>query len=263
MSTTDIIELAPAKLPARGSSEPFAEEAEWILREHEIVVYDDLESLDRKAAIGAELVRIQNELPNGDFRGWAERNLRGVSERTLRRYKAIFRRKDEPLAQSDPAAFLASIYGNSDAADDPAAGGADVNVRSQTGETKPPEKRTRKSRKVKTNTTPAATNTTPPSGDAPPPVPKPRAVGKVSLEIALANAAVALEKAVGDWKRIVDDWKKGSLAPLIEGAAEGNARIAAGLGLVGKDLDALVEMVEGDRNVLIERLRGFAREVAS
>jgi hypothetical protein len=115
--------------PSSTEHEPFVEEAQWILREHEIVVYDDQVSLDRKAAIGEELVRIQKELPRGvPFRGWAERNLRGLSERTLRRYKAIFRRKNEPLAQSDPAAFLASIYGNSDA-DDPSEAGADVNVR--------------------------------------------------------------------------------------------------------------------------------------
>jgi hypothetical protein len=104
------IELAPAVVPSRIGSEPFADEAEWILREHEIVVYDDLVSLDRKAAIGEKLVRIQNELPDGAFRGWAQRNLPGVSERTLRRYKSIFRRQNEPLAQSDPGAFLAQVY---------------------------------------------------------------------------------------------------------------------------------------------------------
>jgi hypothetical protein len=229
--------------------EPFVEEAQWILREHEMVLYDQESIIERSARIGEELIRIQKGLPYGKWGDWAKRNLKGISERHLRRYKAIARRKNEPRALEDPAGFLAEIYGNVDT-DDPS---SDVNVRSGNDEGKPPPKRTSKSRKAKA-----------PPTTTPPPAPKPLAVGKVSLEIAFANAAEALEKAVGDWKRIVDDWKKGSLAPLMEGAtAAGNARIAAGLGTVEKDLDSLVEMVETDRDALVERLRGFAQEVAS
>jgi hypothetical protein len=199
IDATSTIELAPPVLPFRIPSEPFAEEAQWILREHEIVVYDDQVSLDRKAAIGAELVRIQKELTDGTFRGWAARNLPKISERTLRRYKAIFRRQNEPLAQEDPEAFLASIYGNVDA-DDPSEPGADVNVRSRTGGAKPPSKRpSKKAAKA----TPKA-NAAPPSSNSPPPTktppPSSGALDKVPFEAARDRVAEALEEAVGDWK---------------------------------------------------------------
>jgi hypothetical protein len=216
--------------------------AEWIRNEHAAIERDHVRTLARYVEIGEALAQIQEALPYGEYGAWVAENLPGISDRHLRRYKAAYLRRNEPLAKSDPAGFLAQINGH---ASPDAASEATSNGR------KSPEKRTPKSRKAKTP--PPIDNT---------PAPTPIAVGKVSREIAFNNAAEALKKVIGVLKQGTDDWKKGSLASLIEDTG-GNARIAAGLELVGKDLDALVEMVEGDRDVLVERLLGFAREVDS
>jgi hypothetical protein len=166
MDNTTTLEEPPSR-----AVEPFVEEAEWIRREHEMVLYDQESIIERSARIGEELERIKRGLPYGEWGGWLERNLKGISERHLRRYREIFRRKNEPLASEDPARFLAGIYGNVDADAAAADPTSDVNVRTGNDEAKPPPKRTSKSRKPKAPpppiTTPPAANTAPP----PPPTP--------------------------------------------------------------------------------------------
>src|SRR6516164_8844025 len=94
--------------------EPFAEEAQWICRQHEILSHDDLETIARKAAVGEVLCRIKAEIKaaGGAWIPWTKRNLPGISHRTVCRYMEIYRRSKEPLAYEDPEAFLAQIYGN-------------------------------------------------------------------------------------------------------------------------------------------------------
>jgi hypothetical protein len=226
------------------SSEPFAEEAEWIRREHEILTYDAAAVVERAAGIGETLERIKAELKaelgHGAWGPWTERNLPELSDRTLRRYMEIFRRKSEPLALEDPAAFLAGIYGNLELPPPEAEADAAVSTISKTDVTSdlPPPKRTSKRRKIKTP--PDATSST--STDAPPPtstVPGQQA-GPVSLETHLDLAAEALERAVADWRRA-------SLAPLRE-AARGNERISREL-----------KRLEQNLADVVEELRGYAR----
>jgi hypothetical protein len=235
MSITNIIELAaPAKLPARGSSEPFADAAQWILREHEMVLCDEAATIARSAGIGEELERIKAALDQeryGQWGGWVARNLRGISERHLRRYRAIFRRKDEPLAQSDPGAFMAQVYGNLD--DTAGTDSSDVNVRTGNGAAKPPSKR--RSGKAK-DVPPAET----PSGSDASTVPG-QSAGAISLEGHIGLSADALARALGGWKRE-------SFASLRE-AARGNSRVEGGLDRLERDLDGLVKRLRALRTV--------------
>jgi hypothetical protein len=157
----------------------------------------------------------------------------------------IFRRKEEALAQEDPAAFLAQIYGNlelppptegaSDASAPPTSKSV-VNDRFESEAKPPPAKRTPKNRKAKA----APPTSTPPTKTPPPtaadaPAPKPDAVGKVSLEIALNNTAEALEEAV-------EDWKRRSYEPLLE-HPEMSAQILEVLEGIGEELDGIVELL--------------------
>ena len=199
--------------------------------------------------------RIKESLPHGAWGPWLERDLPGISDRTVRRYREINRRKGEPLAQQDPAMFLAGIHGNLDLPPPEAEANAATSTIFKTDVTSdlpsdgektdvtsdlPPPKRTSKRRKVKTPPTAASSTST----DASPPSTVPgREAGSVSLETHLDLAAEALERVVGEWKR-------GSLAPLRE-AARGNVRVAAAL-----------ERLERDLAALPARLHDYARTIA-
>jgi hypothetical protein len=142
-------------------SEPCAEEAEWIRREHEILTYDAAAFIERAAALGETLVKTKEKVKaalggHGAWGPWVARNLPNISDRTVRRYMEIFRRKSEPLALEDPGAFLAEVHGHrelpppdaapaskTDAASDlpPPSDGAEPPP--------PPPKRTSKRRKVR------------------------------------------------------------------------------------------------------------------
>jgi hypothetical protein len=231
------LELAPAEV----SSEPFAKWAAWIRREHEYLIHDSRAVIEHSAGVGEILERIKEALPYGAWTPWTERNLPGMSDRTIRRYREIFRRKGEPLALEDPAAFLAGIYGKLElppleVGSEPAASTVSkTDVTSDLpsdGEKPSPPKRISKSRKVKT----------PPSTDAPSSTVPGREAGSVSLEGHLDLAAEALERAVGEWKR-------GSLAPLRE-AARGNERILGGLERMERDLDLLAKRLHDYARIL-------------
>jgi hypothetical protein len=199
-NNTNILELALRKLPARGSSEPFAEEALWILREHEIVVYDDQVSLDRKIAIGAELARIKAGIKKAreSWIEWTDRNLRGISHRSINRYMAIYRKHKEPRALEDPAAFLAQIYGNTteekenDAPSAPPPNSTLTSNLSVDGKKSPP-KRTRPTAEAKTApTTSTSTSTAPEPTETP--------IEDLSFDLAAENAIEEIEATVCDWK---------------------------------------------------------------
>jgi hypothetical protein len=222
-------------LPDTLPTEAFAKWAAWIRREHEYLIHDSRAVIERSAGVGEILERIKEALPHGAWTPWTERNLPGVSDRTIRRYREIFRWKGEPLALEDPAAFLAGIYGNLElppleVGSEPAASTVSkTDVTSDLpsdGEKPPPPKRISKSRKVKN---PSSTVLG-------------REAGSVSLEGHLDLAAEALERAVGEWKR-------GSLAPLRE-AARGNERILGGLERMERDLDLLAKRLHDYARIL-------------
>jgi hypothetical protein len=233
---------------AKEPPEPFAEEAEFIRREHEMVIYDAGVVLERSAGIGEKLSQIKSALKtargHGSWTPWCERNLPEISASTIRRYMQVFRRKSEPLALEDPGAFMNAIYGNLELEDDdadPSDSKTIVNDRFENGKKPAPAKRVRK-RKAK---------------DAPPPPsekidnsppPKPVSVGKLSLELRLANAADALEEAWEEWTRV-------HLESLLEDGGA-TARIANGLEEISEELDGFSPGVAG-------RLREYSRSLAS
>ena len=217
------------------------EEAEWIRREHEIVICDQAATLARSAGLGEALLRVQNSLKaefgRGRWTPWVAKNLPEMSMSTVRCYIQIFKRQGEPLAQEDPDVFMAQIYGNlppEEGTDDaPLPSNQSLTIGSSGAAEKgalPPSKRTRKSTKAKN----------PPIGDPPPTDTVPgQKSGSVSLETAVALSADALEKALGEWKRA-------SFASLRK-AANGNKQLAGGLERLDRDIDALVVRLRGYR----------------
>jgi hypothetical protein len=256
------IELARAKLPARGLSEPFAEEAQWILREHEMAAYDDKVSLDRKIAIGAELVRIKAEIKKAgdDWIPWTRRNLRGISHRSINRYMAIYRRHKEPLALEDPGAFLAQIYGNTteeEENDDAFAAAPPPNSTltsnlSADGKKSPP-KRTRRAAKAKTKaTTPPATNA--PTTSTTTTAPTTATVSDRDPEPPL-SFDLASEHAIEEIEETVCDWRERFGNRLLE-HPEVTPRVA-------EDIERLLADFDLALDALTLGLRDAAREVAS
>jgi hypothetical protein len=210
----------PVLLPA----EPFAREAAWIRAQHKQLSRDHLVIIARSIVIGEQLERVKAALDAeryGQWGGWLKRNLLGISERHLRRYREIFRRRDEPIVREDPRAFLAQVYGN--IATDAPLDSITSDVTSEVGGNgaKPPSKK--KGRKAKDAPPPAAgSDVTSKGSDAP--APKPLSVGKLSLERLLGNAAEALE-----------EWRETYWEPLME------KTVSAELDAIGEDVDALVE----------------------
>jgi hypothetical protein len=220
-------------------SEPCAEEAEWIRREHEILTYDAAAFIERAAALGETLVKTKEKVKaalggHGAWGPWVERNLPNISDRTVRRYMEIFRRKSEPLALEDPGAFLAEVHGHRELPPPDAAPASKTDAASDLpsdGKKSPPPPSSKRPRKAAKAKTPPPTETVPG-----------QQAGSVSLETHLDLAAEALERAVAEWKR-------GSLAPLRE-AARGNERISGGLERLERDLDLLTKRLHDYARIL-------------
>jgi hypothetical protein len=60
---------------------------------------------------GEVLSKVKEGLPHGSWMLWTAANLPHIHHRTLR-YMQAYRRRNDPLAQSDPARLLNEIYGN-------------------------------------------------------------------------------------------------------------------------------------------------------
>jgi hypothetical protein len=95
-------------------SEPFAKEAAIVRREHAAVARETSALIGRMIRAGEALSRVKESLDHGEWGSWQKRNFPEISERTLRRYMEVFRRRNEKLALEDPVAFLAGIHGHNE-----------------------------------------------------------------------------------------------------------------------------------------------------
>jgi hypothetical protein len=221
--------------------EPFSEDAEWILQEHEKAGYDAAELVARYARIGERLERtkaaIKAELGHGAWGPWTKRNLRGMSDRTIRRYMEVYRRYQEPLALEDPAGFLAQIHGHrkpppteGESATDAVATAAPPDSKTDAASVLPSDEEGPPTKQPAKKAAKAKTLTPTDGGESATAVPGQKP-GSVSLP-------VHVDLVADEFDRVAAGFKRESFGPLrAAAAASGNERLAAALERMERDLD--------------------------
>jgi hypothetical protein len=100
------------------SAEPFSSEAETVRQIHDTLRNVGRTMLEQMVRAGEILTRVKEGLPHGQWMPWAAKNLPNIHHRTLNRYMLVYRRREDPLMQSDPARLLDEVHGHSDSGED-------------------------------------------------------------------------------------------------------------------------------------------------
>jgi hypothetical protein len=105
-------EAAPSELVS--TAQLFPSQAEEVCQIHNTLMREGRVMLTQMIRAGEILTQVKADLPHGGWMPWTARNLPQIHHRTLNRYMLSYRRRNDPLVQSDPARLLSEIHGHSD-----------------------------------------------------------------------------------------------------------------------------------------------------
>jgi hypothetical protein len=126
------------------SAEAFSAEAEAVRRIHDTLLNVGRTMLEQMVRAGEILTRVKAGLPHGEWMPWAAKNLPNIHHRTLDRYMLVYRWREDPLMQSDPARLLDEVHGNIDPEEEQQNSTSTSNLPPENAASPPPAKRTRK-----------------------------------------------------------------------------------------------------------------------